>query len=124
VDLCLTRSERTQRASQLLELLLTLFRSLLLIPNALPNSRLAYLVHLHDNMVVRYVYQSCLQFFPVVVVLWCILTARLAYTPSHGNLCVCVCVCVCVKLVVWEIPNGRTLECEVMVDGDGGWEVF
>ena len=55
------RSDRTVRAAQLLELLLTLFRSLLLIPSAAPNARLAYLVNLHDNIIVRFHHEHILE---------------------------------------------------------------
>ena len=47
------RSERTVKHNQLLELLLTLFKSLLRIPNALPNSRHSYLIDLHDKILLK-----------------------------------------------------------------------
>jgi hypothetical protein len=47
-------SQRTVRHNQLLELLLTLFRSLLLIPDALPNTRHTYLIDFHDKLVLRF----------------------------------------------------------------------
>lgn len=57
--LSIVASERTVRATQLLELLLTLFASLLSIPNALVSSRFAELSDLHDRMLIRF-HEVCL----------------------------------------------------------------